>query len=138
MDAMMGKDRVSGKWLAGRGGRTARSFLRQTSTPVGFRSPATLVTPLLPMNRLVMLLAGALFACAPVLSESRISSDVAGERLEWQERAGLAEAQIATLGLRSTEASTERQSLDAAPAVECGRAIDALLGNGPLRQNAAP
>src|SRR5438067_255726 len=76
MDAMMGKDRVSGKWLAGRGGKTARSFLRQTSTPVGFRSPATLVTPLLPMNRLVMLLAGALFACAPVLSESRISSDL--------------------------------------------------------------
>ena len=72
----MGKDRGSGKWLAGRGGKTARSFLRQTSTPVGFRSPATLVTPLLPMNRLVMLLAGALFACAPVLSESRISSDV--------------------------------------------------------------
>src|SRR5207248_2566983 len=42
---------------------------------------------------------------------------IASEKSEWQERANLANGQIATLDLRSAEAATERQSLDAAPAV---------------------
>jgi chromosome segregation protein len=42
---------------------------------------------------------------------------VAAELDEWQGRADLANGQIATLARRSAEAATERQSLDAAPAV---------------------
>jgi chromosome segregation protein len=50
------------------------------------------------------------------LRERRLEA-IAAERTEWQGRADLANGQIATLTLRSAEATTERQSLDAAPAV---------------------
>jgi chromosome segregation protein len=50
------------------------------------------------------------------LRERRLEA-VAAERNEWQGRADLANGQIATLTLRTEEATTERQSLDAAPAV---------------------
>src|SRR5256885_4642347 len=76
MDAVMGKACVPGKWRAAGGGQTARSLPRRTSGPVGFRSPATLVTPLLPMTRFAIASIAALCACAPILPESRISSDV--------------------------------------------------------------
>src|SRR5256885_3432572 len=76
MDAVMGKACVPGKWRARRGGGTARSLPRRTDGPVGFRSPATLVTPLLPMIRFAIASIAALCACAPILPESRISSDV--------------------------------------------------------------
>src|SRR5205814_6626071 len=76
MNAIMGKGGVSGKSLAGRGGEATRSVPRRMSSPVGFRSPATLATPLLPMTRIAIVPIVALFACAPVLPESRISSEV--------------------------------------------------------------
>src|SRR5204862_5042415 len=64
---------------------------------------------------------------------------IASEKSEWQERANLANGQIATLDLRSAEASTERQSLDAAPAVfaEKRRALIDEIEAAEARRRAA-
>ncbi len=64
---------------------------------------------------------------------------IAAEQAEWQERANLAKGQIATLELRSAEALTERQSLDAAPAVfaEKRRALIDEIEAAETRRRAA-
>src|SRR5229473_1539671 len=72
------------------------------------------------------------------LRERRLEA-IAAEQTEWQERANLAKGQIATLDLRSAEALTERQSLDAAPAVfaEKRRALIDEIEAAEARRRAA-
>src|SRR5205085_2717339 len=64
---------------------------------------------------------------------------IAGEQAEWRESANSANDQVATLDLRSAEAATERQSLEAAPAIfaEKRRALIDEIATAEAKRRAA-
>src|SRR5256885_15986815 len=86
MSANMDKDGACGKCPAAlHTASAACSLVGRADDPMCFRSLATLVTSLIPMPRPLILLASGLFACTPLLSESRFSSDVSQtSALEWK------------------------------------------------------